>query len=1162
MNEPVERAQDRHEAGARTGGNAPAMGPGDGRLAELFECLSRRVGAGRRAQAFLESAHGLLAVDAPGLVCRGEAVAYCVREAADSILKSVGKVADDSGWKELSRRVLDAKYRYDQAVRIPEGGGSEAALADLLGEIDALGEFKQNSETPNEVRAAEVNARLTGSPAQQGDLAPMTEFLRAHERASDFLHSRCSVEDAERLLWECEDAMLGLLRSPADREGELAEVAGRDLPGDADLEDARRLIGTDRDLEMFLRGIGDPEWLVLLNRDGRLDPLGSRDRRWAARSAAVRLSASHREQVTDWLVSMAEQRPGDHDWCAAVTGALLGMDDPDIDLALRFARLHPTSGHMLWLFVRALEDADPSERIVVEGADVFLNFLAAPEAEASRRGGYGWNHIPWELIGLLRMVADGADESNAADRIEMLLHKMRRMPLPHGDLGLFPIGRDRQLPVAALLKIDLGGDRSYEEDPGHALGGCLAGIMGCAVEWLPAAKLLDLAEAAPDGLSGRLRTWILAAASDAEPDAMAAEIERAVGSRRPNCDDVALIDRIVSEAGPQAYCDRWRDALGDPPSEAEARQVLESRQLLPEAWRYQYFWYRLLPEAAAQAWADAPGPQAIAEEIGLPEGRDHFTALQDNPDSGGGEASWVPSPLAADDLRGLDPQRAAAEIAAWRPQPMDWPHSYRLIAQELEKLVKEDPAGWLSEPPAIVEALRHPTYIAAYLQAAARAASDTPDALDAVSVTGLVDVLAAVQAEPWPAEQFGGDSRPGFDYDPDWTAARQAGTELAKALIESGIGLAGRDDEVWDYLVAEARTNPDLYETDRVGPGFAEDPVARILESASDRHTTADPLHMAINQAGTRAVDAALSFMAAEHRATGKVRAAAADLLEWCLRQPGLEGAKHRAIIAPHAGRLSVILADWFDQNHPLLFGADAPGRLGQLAVDMAVKWSQPWEWLAVNYRDGIYDSASRGVERSFDWVLVAMLHGADGYKPRRVAQRLDGRIPQACLTLTRLIDRSDKTLEVMEAFGDFCDAAIEHRSGEHAAAAGRLAHAGSLGFGTWAAITLKALDKTGGQIGQSHAVVKRIFENPPTPQGAAILAWLVEVQSNPALPHTGNRQDGHRDGPYARRLITDGAAVWLDKARAREPGDDYDRLEEKLADHGLLGTSGGPQVG
>ena len=1154
--ESEELAEDPHEVGARTGRNLLERSSGGDQFAELFDCLSRRGGAGRRAQDFLESARWLLGADAAGLACRGEAVAYCVREAAGSILKSAGPVTVDSPWKDLSQRVVDARYRYDQAVRFPGEGSSEAALADLLGEIDALEEFKLEWPTLNEVRAAEVNARLTGSPAQRGDLAPMFEFLGVHERASDLLHSRCPVEEAERLLGECVDSMLGLLRSPSDREAQLAEVAARACPGDDDLAEALRRIGTDRDLDVFLDRVCDPAWLALLNRDGRLDPPGGGDGRWAAHKAAVRLSASHSQQVTDWLVSIAEQRPGDRDWCAAVVGALLNMENPDIGLALRFAGRHHDSGHILWFFRRALEDTDPSDEIVLECADVFLNNLAAEEGRAAASG---WDHMPWDLMALLRMVAEGAGEANAADRVEMLLRKLERIPQRYGDLGIYPIGRDRQLSISALLGCDLDGNAAYDEDPGHALGGCLVSIMGKAMAWLPAAELLDLAGFAPEGLAGRLRTWILAEAPDADPDAMAAEIEQAITSRRPNCDDIALIDSVARDAGLHDYCDRWKAALGDPPTQAEARQAPEPGSLLPQRWFYPYLWSPLLPEPAGQAWAGAPGPQALADVIGAPENRGYYLGLADDPDSEV-RAGWVQSPLSAEHLRGAGPEQAAAEIAAWRRQPHDWGHNYQVLAQTLGQVVGEDPDDWLADPLKIAETLHHPTYISSYLRGAARAASENPDAFETVPVAELVDAIALAQSEPWPAEPLDRDSRPVVDYDADWADARRAGTDLAKALIKSGIGLGGRDDDVWDYLEAEARANPDIYDADLVGLAFVDDPVGHMLENAGERNTAADPLQMAINQAGTLAVDAALSFVAAEHRATQQVRPGAVELIEWCLQQPGLEGAKHRAIIAPAAGLLHHVIPDWFDQNHSLLFGGEAPGKLGQLSVDLAVKWSQPWVWLLVNYRDSIYDSATRGADRSLQWLMAAMLGRIDGYKPQRTAQRLGERIPQACGALARLIDHVERTPDQMEALTGFCYAVIDYRNGRHATAMGQLAYADSLDHSTWEAITLKALHKTGGRIGQSHAIAKRILDNPPTPEGASILTRLVEVQTNPARPQTGNRHDGHRDGTWPRRLIADGTADWLNTAQHREPGDEYSRLEAMLADHGLLASTGSPE--
>ena len=288
------------------------------------------------------------------------------------------------------------------------------------------------------------------------------------------------------------------------------------------------------------------------------------------------------------------------------------------------------------------------------------------------------------------------------------------------------------------------------------------------------------------------------------------------------------------------------------------------------------------------------------------------------------------------------------------------------------------------------------------------------------------------------------------------------------------------------------------------------------------------------------------------------VRPQAAGLLDRCLHLDGLEGAKHRAIIAPNAGRLSHILPEWFDQNHSLLFGHDAPGRLGQLAVDMAVKWSRPWEWLLVNHRDSIYDSAARGVEGALDWLQIAMLHGYDGYGPRQLAQRLGERLPQACEALADLIGRIEQpTPEQMEVARDFCDTIISHGDGQHAAALGRMAYVDTIDHDTWTAITLEALEATGGYINHAHQITERILENPPTPRGAAILTHLVEVQTNEALAlataETEIEQPAYFDGAWPRSLIADQAADWLVAARNCGTAAEYDRLEETLIRHRLL---------
>lgn len=1140
------------DSDARSAGGGPGRDAGADKFDALFECLRGIGEAGAKAREFLETGRLLLVDEASVLPRRGEAVAYCVRQAADSILESAGSSPEDRSWRVLSRKVVSAKKVYERAKRFGEDG-LEDALAGLLADIDALDEFHNEAPTRSEKQAAAVHARLTGSHTVGGGLGPVRDFLKVRDKAAGRLHGTCPAVEAERLLEECVDAMLGFLRSTADKSADLAELAGRVSPGEAELEESRRLIVDAGDLDAFLDSAADPAWLELLYGDGRLGLPASPTGRWVARTAAIRLSGTHRQQVADWLEAVAGEDRDDPARCAAVVDVLLSMDSPEFEAALDIAAPHPRDGSMLWHFARALEGVDSSDPIVERCAAIFLRALTPEGQPAEQPAGPGWNRISDDLIDLLRMLADGADEQNAQTRIRLLLANLESMPSEHGFRSLYPIGGNRLLSISSLAEGDPDGHFGEQRD---TIGVFLVRIMAKAIGWLPAAELLELAEEAPVELAGRLRTWILAAAADSDPEEMAVEIEEAIGSRLPNCDDVALLDRISAEVGADRVADRFRAALGEPPSVAEASEALGSEGLLPD-WRFPYVWSGLLPEAAAAAWADAAATHILAAQIGSPETRDYYLGLRDDPDSDM-MAGWVQSPLSAEHLRSLGPEQAADEMAAWRPQPHDSPSAILLIADVLKQLVRDDPAGWLAEPLPVAVRLRHPTYIARYLRTASHAAKENPAAFGQATVPGLIDVITMAQREPWPAEPLGVGGQRAERYDTSWDQTRLAGTDLIKTLLDSRIGLAGRDGEVWDYLDAEARTNPHIFEAGQIGAGFDDDPVGYMLDNAGRDNRPSDPLHLAINQAGTRAVDAALSFMAAEHRATGDVRTEAAGLLEWCLNLDGLEGAKHRAVIAPNAGLLSRILPDWFDQNHSLLFGEDAPGRLGQLTIDVAVRWSRPWEWLLVNHRDGIYDSAARGADRSLDWPLIAMLHRYDGYAPPQIVRRLAGKLPEACGALAGLIDRTDEpTADQMEALLEFCDTVVGHDGGQHAAALGRMAYADCFDHDTWTDITLKALEATGGYIGQAHKITRRILDNPPTPNSAAILARLVQVQTNEALARAtdrdGQNQPASFDGAWPRRLIADQAADWLASARDRGAAEEYGQLADTLRWHGLL---------
>ena len=79
--------------------------------------------------------------------------------------------------------------------------------------------------------------------------------------AASRLHGTCSLADAERLLTECVNSMLGFLRSTADKSGELAELGGRASPGSTEWKVAQRRIINNSDLDVFLGSVADPAWV-------------------------------------------------------------------------------------------------------------------------------------------------------------------------------------------------------------------------------------------------------------------------------------------------------------------------------------------------------------------------------------------------------------------------------------------------------------------------------------------------------------------------------------------------------------------------------------------------------------------------------------------------------------------------------------------------------------------------------------------------------------------------------------------------------------------------------------------------------------------------------------------------------------------------------------
>ena len=121
---------------ARPGEAEPERSADEDQFEALFECLGGIGKAGANAREFLETAQQLLSSDAPAVPRLGEVVAYCVRQAADSILDTAGSSPEDQRWEDLSRDAVDAFKEYERERRFAEDS-SEAALTDPLAGLRA-----------------------------------------------------------------------------------------------------------------------------------------------------------------------------------------------------------------------------------------------------------------------------------------------------------------------------------------------------------------------------------------------------------------------------------------------------------------------------------------------------------------------------------------------------------------------------------------------------------------------------------------------------------------------------------------------------------------------------------------------------------------------------------------------------------------------------------------------------------------------------------------------------------------------------------------------------------------------------------------------------------------------------------------------------------------
>jgi hypothetical protein len=1026
---------------------------------------------GRRAVDFLRTAKALLAMPSESLPRHAALVGYCLREA----MKAIPESQDSGGpgrWRQRSRRVLDAKQRFELIRGLP-GEDSDGALSELLATIDEMARTHEQDRI-HQQRLIAVMVNRTGAEPLASGTNPVRTYQKLIDRCDQAVHGTLTFEEAPPLLVDCMAVLRQLFMPPDLRHRELDTLAARDRPSNDDVRAVLSLVAGPNHLRYFLSRIQTSTWLDLLDESGMLAPPTDQGA-WPVFAAVDKLKDEDPAGLAALLGKLFVLWGGDarRAWYIARAAVDLGLHGNEV--VLRALRRHPASPGLIHLAVMAASQTDPASVFVESVADLALNQTA---------------DVAGSVEPLVRPFTTGVTAENYVGRIRLLCFKLGAVPADDRSRRYF--GADRGGSIA---------DRAgfFEHDHFSVL---LYALIECLTQALNAVEVvgvLDAIKCLPSDVVDRVRVWVLAQGPAIEPTARIAEITRAIGSRQPTGDDLRLVDLIVAEADPREYAHDWTQAMPAPPPATALGSALAAGKL-PDDWRRAFEWYGLLPAAVKAEWSAA---------VAVLSGRYGEPSLARLGRQAQVEFSTGRSPLTEDEIRTMAVDDATRQIASWRPDSADWLVSARELGRTLEAVVKSDPIPWASAPLKTVGLLHHPTYIHHYMRGLA-----TAESLAGTPIDELLDVVAFLRTHPWAALPLGEDS---FDFDGDWRGAEEASVDLIKSLAGSDLGFGERRDEVWSILRSEVEKR---------------DEPSGIVDAR-------DPLESALNRPCTRALEAALSFMGHEFRVHTLVRPGALGLLASVLKLPDGDGAEHRAILAPRLGFLRHIAPDWVEKHREQLFGDTAPGGIGPLTVDLALKWGRPNSWLLENFAAQVKEAVRRDVDNALKQYLIGVLWETPGYSVSDAVGFLGSlnKLSAAGEALGRLLSTDDASAGAVTTATEIWSQALDATTTEELAGYGWFAEIGVLAEATWKDLTLRTLTANHGRIDWAHKVAERAAGSPPTTGTLAIFNELVRGLTD----------------EWDRRRTAELAVETLNQAKQLADTLEYQRLRTTLQERGLL---------
>jgi len=314
---------------------------GDELNEELLDHLVVEFGDhGRRAVEFLRTAADLLRSSADPLPPRhAECVAYCLREALKTIPASHG-IRGGGEWRVRSRKVSEAKQRFEQIRGLP-GADTDGALRDLLDRIDDL-VLTHEQETINQKRLIAVMVERTGAEPLASGTKPVNTYQALLTRLDAAVHKEVTLEAIAGWWVEVLAILCQLFLPPDARHQELARLAAREKPAQADVITLKSLLAAPGHLQYFLARINDPGWLELLDASELLEPPGGQGV-WPVFAAVERLGDTHAGRLSALLAAMFGRWGADPGKAFAIARAALELGADGRDLVLRSARRHPAA---------------------------------------------------------------------------------------------------------------------------------------------------------------------------------------------------------------------------------------------------------------------------------------------------------------------------------------------------------------------------------------------------------------------------------------------------------------------------------------------------------------------------------------------------------------------------------------------------------------------------------------------------------------------------------------------------------------------------------------------------------------------------------------------------------------------------------------------------